>query len=54
MKLVIEDVIARTPEVVARARALLPAGFAAEVAERILVGTAEAAERLGEQLARGT
>ncbi len=52
MKSVIEGVIAGTPQVIARARELLPPDFRAEVAEPILLGTADAARRLGEQMAK--
>jgi len=52
MKSVIEDVIANTPQVIARAKELLPRGFPAEIAEPILVGTADSARRLGEQMAK--
>jgi serine/threonine-protein kinase HipA len=54
MKSVIADVIASTPQVIARAGELLPPGFPAEIAEPILVGTAEAARRLGEQMAKAS
>jgi serine/threonine-protein kinase HipA len=43
---VIDDLVARTPEVLAQVRALLPPGFPAEVADSIFTGVEEAATRL--------
>jgi len=43
---VIDDLLARTPEVLAQVRALLPPGFPAEVADSIFTGVEEAATRL--------
>lgn len=52
MKAVMDEVIAKTPEVVEQASARLPRSFPAFIAESILTGTAAAARALGEQLAR--
>jgi serine/threonine-protein kinase HipA len=54
MKSVIEDITATTPEVIARARELLPPGFPAEIAEPILLGTSDSARRLANQMAKET
>jgi serine/threonine-protein kinase HipA len=43
---VIDDLLARTPEVLAQVRAQLPSGFPAEVADSIFTGVEEAATRL--------
>ena len=43
---VIDDLVARTPEVLAQVRTLLPPGFPAEVADRIFTGVEQAAARL--------
>jgi serine/threonine-protein kinase HipA len=53
MKDLMEEVLARTPEVVKRAGDLPPPGFPAAIAESILNGTTKAARLLGEQLAKG-
>ncbi len=52
MKSVVEDVVANTPRVIARAKELLPPGFPAEIAEPILAGTADSAQRLGARMAK--
>jgi len=51
MKQIIEEVIARTPQVVEETSKLLPRGFPAQIAEPILTGTAKSARLLGENTA---
>ncbi|MEW6304986.1 MAG: hypothetical protein AB1705_16040 [Verrucomicrobiota bacterium] len=48
LKAVMEEVIARTPQVLERVRQHLPGDFPAEIAEPILTGTARAARVLAE------
>jgi serine/threonine-protein kinase HipA len=50
MKSVLEEVIERTPQVVAQARDRLPADFPTAIADPILAGTTDAAHRLAEQM----
>lgn len=52
MKPVIEELIARTRQVVAQAEKSLPRNFPAHIGESILKGTAAAARLLGEQMAK--
>ncbi len=46
MKLILEEVIARTPEVIRQVRSVLPVGFPARLADAILEGTNSRAEQL--------
>jgi serine/threonine-protein kinase HipA len=50
MKAVVQDAIAKTPEVVNRLRGILPAGFPAQVADSILDGISARAEQLAMEL----
>ena len=50
MQSVMQDVIARTPEVIERVRNLVPAGFSAQIADAILDGIKAAAEQLKTEL----
>ena len=44
----LDELVARTPAVMAHIQRLLPAGFPARVAHTILLGLKHAARRLGE------
>ena len=50
MKAVVQDAIAKTPEVVNRLRGILPAGFPAQIADSILDGISARAEQLAMEL----
>ncbi|MGH7972981.1 MAG: type II toxin-antitoxin system HipA family toxin, partial [Limisphaerales bacterium] len=51
MKLVLEDLIARTPRVLDQVRGALPAGFPEDIANAILEGTQCSAQQLTKELA---
>jgi hypothetical protein len=46
MRSVIEDVIARTPDVIQQVRKLIPSAFPGEIADSILQGISARAEQL--------
>ena len=50
MKAIIQDVIAMTPTVIQQARAVVPAGFPAQIADSILDGINTRAERMKMEL----
>ena len=54
MKSIIDEVIARTPEVVAQVTGQLPHQFPTSIAEPILTGTRDTARLLAEQMAKGS
>jgi serine/threonine-protein kinase HipA len=49
MKLILDEVIARTPEVIDQVRSALPSGFPGQLAEAILAGTNSRAEGLAKE-----